>query len=111
MATDSMTAWTGLRSGARGYRVRPAGSRPYPRRVQNLPREDERLNISDQNISDHEMRSITAKTMVIVGDADGVTLEHAVTMFKPLRRPALPRRRRPDRPSPSRGWTSGTRSP
>ncbi len=41
-----------------------------------------RLNANDQDISDEEMRSISAKTMVIVGDADGVTLEHAVTMFK-----------------------------
>jgi pimeloyl-ACP methyl ester carboxylesterase len=41
-----------------------------------------RLNIDDQNISDEEMRSISAKTMVIVGDADGVQLEHAVAMFK-----------------------------
>ncbi len=40
------------------------------------------LNINDQNISDEEMRSISAKTMVIVGDADGVTLEHALAMFK-----------------------------
>jgi pimeloyl-ACP methyl ester carboxylesterase len=40
------------------------------------------LNIEDQDISDEEMRSISAKTMVIVGDADGVTLEHALTMFK-----------------------------
>ena len=40
------------------------------------------LNADDQNISDEEMRAITAKTMVIVGDADGVTLEHAVTMFR-----------------------------
>jgi hypothetical protein len=40
------------------------------------------LNIEDQDISDDEMRSISAKTMVIVGDADGVTLEHALTMFK-----------------------------
>jgi pimeloyl-ACP methyl ester carboxylesterase len=39
------------------------------------------LNIEDQDISDEEMRSISAKTMVIVGDADGVTLEHALTMF------------------------------
>ena len=39
------------------------------------------LNIDDQDISDEEMRSISAKTMVIVGDADGVTLEHALTMF------------------------------
>jgi pimeloyl-ACP methyl ester carboxylesterase len=40
------------------------------------------LNINDQNISDDEMRSISAKTMVIVGDADGVKLEHALAMFK-----------------------------
>ncbi|KUI37003.1 alpha/beta hydrolase [Mycobacterium sp. IS-1496] len=40
------------------------------------------LNIDDQDITDEEMRSIPAKTMVIVGDADGVTLQHAVQMFK-----------------------------
>ena len=40
------------------------------------------LNIDDQNITDAQMRSISAKTMVIVGDADGVTLEHALAMFK-----------------------------
>jgi pimeloyl-ACP methyl ester carboxylesterase len=40
------------------------------------------LNINDQNITDAQMRAISAKTMVIVGDADGVTLEHAVAMFK-----------------------------
>jgi pimeloyl-ACP methyl ester carboxylesterase len=40
------------------------------------------LNINDQDISDEEMRSISAKTMVIVGDADGVKPEHALEMFK-----------------------------
>jgi pimeloyl-ACP methyl ester carboxylesterase len=40
------------------------------------------LNIEDQHISDEQMRSISAKTMVIVGDADGVRPEHAVAMFK-----------------------------
>lgn len=40
------------------------------------------LNSNDQHITDAQMRAITAKTMVIVGDADGVTLEHAVAMFK-----------------------------
>lgn len=40
------------------------------------------LNINDQNISDRAMRSIAAPTMVIVGDADGVKLEHAVAMFQ-----------------------------
>jgi pimeloyl-ACP methyl ester carboxylesterase len=40
------------------------------------------LNIDDQNISDAQMRSLSAKTMVIVGDADAVKPEHALTMFK-----------------------------
>jgi pimeloyl-ACP methyl ester carboxylesterase len=40
------------------------------------------LNINDQDISDEEMRSISAKTMVIVGDADGVKPEHALEMFR-----------------------------
>jgi pimeloyl-ACP methyl ester carboxylesterase len=40
-----------------------------------------RLNSDDQNISDDEMRSISAKTMVIIGDADGVKPEHALAMF------------------------------
>jgi pimeloyl-ACP methyl ester carboxylesterase len=40
------------------------------------------LNIDDQNISDAQMRSISATTMVIVGDADGVKPEHALAMFK-----------------------------
>jgi pimeloyl-ACP methyl ester carboxylesterase len=40
------------------------------------------LNIDDQNISDAQMRSISARTMVIIGDADGVKPEHAVAMFE-----------------------------
>ena len=40
------------------------------------------LNINDQDISDEEMRAISAKTMVIVGDADGVKPEHALAMFR-----------------------------
>jgi pimeloyl-ACP methyl ester carboxylesterase len=40
------------------------------------------LGIEDHDISDAQMRSIQAKTMVIVGDADGVKPEHAVAMFK-----------------------------
>jgi pimeloyl-ACP methyl ester carboxylesterase len=40
------------------------------------------LNSNDQNITDAQMRAISAKTMVIVGDADGVKPEHAVAMFK-----------------------------
>ena len=40
------------------------------------------LNVDDQNISDAQMRSICAKTMVIVGDADAVKPEHALAMFE-----------------------------
>lgn len=40
------------------------------------------LGINDQDISDAQMRSISAKTMVIAGDADVVTPEHALAMFK-----------------------------
>jgi pimeloyl-ACP methyl ester carboxylesterase len=42
------------------------------------------LGIDDQNISDAQMRSISAKTMVIVGDTDAVKPEHALAMFKLL---------------------------
>jgi pimeloyl-ACP methyl ester carboxylesterase len=40
------------------------------------------LNVDDQNISDAQMRSIAAKTMVVIGDADGVKPEHALAMFR-----------------------------
>lgn len=40
------------------------------------------LNNNDQHISDEQMRSISAKTMVIVGDADAVKPEHALAMFR-----------------------------
>lgn len=39
------------------------------------------LNIDDGDIRDEMVRSIEAKTMVIVGDADGVRPEHALAMF------------------------------
>ncbi|RDI41729.1 alpha/beta fold hydrolase [Nocardia mexicana] len=40
------------------------------------------LNGDDQNISDEQMRSMSAKTMVIIGDADSVKPEHALAMFR-----------------------------
>jgi pimeloyl-ACP methyl ester carboxylesterase len=40
------------------------------------------LNINDQDISDAQLRSISAPTMVIIGDADGVRPEHALAMFR-----------------------------
>ncbi|MEJ2889114.1 alpha/beta fold hydrolase [Actinomycetospora aeridis] len=39
------------------------------------------LGIEDHHISDEQMHSIPAPTMVIVGDADGLRPEHAVAMF------------------------------
>ncbi len=39
------------------------------------------LSIDDQNITDAQLRSIPAKTMIIVGDADAVRPEHALSMF------------------------------
>ncbi|WP_324194228.1 alpha/beta fold hydrolase [Nocardia blacklockiae] len=39
------------------------------------------LAINDQNITDEQLRSISAKTMVIAGDADAVKPEHALAMF------------------------------
>lgn len=39
------------------------------------------LNMDDQDISDAQVRSISARTMVIVGDADAVRPEHALAMF------------------------------
>jgi len=40
------------------------------------------LGINDQNISDAQMHAMSAKTMVIIGDADVVKPEHALAMFK-----------------------------
>lgn len=41
-----------------------------------------KLNIDDQELGDEQVRSIAAKTMVIVGDADSVNLDHALAMFR-----------------------------
>jgi pimeloyl-ACP methyl ester carboxylesterase len=40
------------------------------------------LGINDQDITDAQLRSMSAKTMVIVGDADVVKPEHALALFK-----------------------------
>jgi pimeloyl-ACP methyl ester carboxylesterase len=40
------------------------------------------LSSNEQDITDAQMRAISAKTMVIVGDGDAVRPEHAVAMFK-----------------------------
>ncbi|MFC7624161.1 alpha/beta fold hydrolase [Microlunatus sp. GCM10028923] len=40
------------------------------------------LGINDQHLTDDEVRSFPAKTMIIIGDADSVTPEHALAMFR-----------------------------
>jgi pimeloyl-ACP methyl ester carboxylesterase len=40
------------------------------------------LAVSDHDITDAQLRAMVAPTMVMVGDADAVRLEHAVAMFK-----------------------------
>jgi len=40
------------------------------------------LGVEDQQISDAQVRSIQADTMVVVGDADAVKPEHALAMFR-----------------------------
>ena len=40
------------------------------------------LNSNDQSLSDADVSSISAHTMIIVGDADGVKPEHAVALFR-----------------------------
>lgn len=40
------------------------------------------LGIDDHEIGDAQLRSIPARTMVVVGDADGVRPEHALAMFR-----------------------------
>ena len=55
---------------------------PNPKAFEAYVEKMKVLNIDDQNITDAQMRAISARTMVIVGDADGVKPEHAVAMFK-----------------------------
>jgi pimeloyl-ACP methyl ester carboxylesterase len=55
---------------------------PDPEAFQAYVEKMKVLNINYPNITDAEMRGISAKIMVIVGDADAVKPEHAVAMFK-----------------------------
>ena len=40
------------------------------------------LDLSDYDNSDDSVRTIADKTMIVVGDADSATLEHAIELFK-----------------------------
>ena len=55
---------------------------PTPDAFPTLVEELRVLDTTAPNMPDEDIRAIGAKTMVIIGDADGVTLEHAVALFK-----------------------------
>jgi pimeloyl-ACP methyl ester carboxylesterase len=55
---------------------------PDPKAFENYIDRMKVLNINYPSITDAQMRAMSAKTMVIIGDADAVKPEHAVAMFK-----------------------------
>jgi pimeloyl-ACP methyl ester carboxylesterase len=55
---------------------------PTPDAFATLVEELKALDASPHNWPEDRIRAIKGKTMVIVGDADGVRLEHAVELFK-----------------------------
>jgi hypothetical protein len=55
---------------------------PTPDAFPTLVEELRALDASPHNWPEDGIRAIKGKTMVIVGDADGVRLEHAVELFK-----------------------------
>lgn len=58
-------------------RLSPAPDK-FPVLVENI----KRLDSTPFGWSDAAVRAIPGKTMVIIGDADGVTLEHGIALFK-----------------------------
>lgn len=50
----------------------------FPKLLANI----KALDAAPYNWSDEDVRKIPGKTMVIIGDADGVTLDHAIQLFK-----------------------------
>lgn len=55
---------------------------PDPRAFEAYIEKVRGLTSNEQDITDAQMRAISARTMVIVGDADAVKPEHAVAMFR-----------------------------
>lgn len=50
----------------------------FPKLVENI----KSLDATSFAFPDEQVRAIPGKTMVIIGDADGVTLDHAIALFK-----------------------------
>lgn len=55
---------------------------PTPDKFNTFVKEVIALEETSYDSSDEEIRAIDDKTMIIVGDADGVQLEHAIELFK-----------------------------
>jgi pimeloyl-ACP methyl ester carboxylesterase len=55
---------------------------PDPRAFQAYIANMRELSSNERDISDAQMRAISARTMIIVGDADAVKPEHALAMFR-----------------------------
>ena len=72
---STMFAGTTVETAFRQHTPDPAAFAAYVEKMRVL-------NYEDQQMTDAEVSSIAAPTMVIIGDADGVTPEHAVSMFK-----------------------------
>ncbi|KQZ64082.1 hypothetical protein ASD67_06085 [Sphingopyxis sp. Root1497] len=61
-----------------GYKSLSPTPEKFPKLVENI----KTLDATPFAYSDEQVRAIPGKTMVIIGDADGVTLDHAITLFK-----------------------------
>lgn len=61
-----------------GYKSLSPTPDKFPQLVANI----KTLDATDFAYSDAQLRAIPGKTMVIIGDADGVTLDHAIHLFK-----------------------------
>lgn len=55
---------------------------PSPKKFAAMIEKVKALETKPLSWSDEDVRRIRGKTMVIVGDADGVTLDHAIALFK-----------------------------
>ncbi|WP_447749766.1 alpha/beta fold hydrolase [Sphingopyxis fribergensis] len=61
-----------------GYKSLSPTPEKFPKLVENI----KTLDATPFAYSDEQVRAIPGKTMVIIGDADGVTLDHAIALFK-----------------------------
>ena len=55
---------------------------PSPEKFATMIEKVKEIDAAPFSWSDEDVRAIPGKTMVIVGDADGVTLDHAIALFK-----------------------------